>query len=95
MALILTGGLPRMGICRNIARVLVYGLMKHQGFIINKLHTTQGITHFHAILDHTWKVTDTGKLITITMEQAKMESGINDSLFVLGFDIQGFFCKYI
>ena len=92
---ILTGELPKMGICRNIARLLVYDPVKHQGFIINKLHTAQGITHIHAILDHMWKVTDKGKLITITMEQAKMESGINDSLFILGFDIQGFFCKYI
>ena len=92
---ILTGELPKMGICRNIARLLVYDPVKHQGFIINKLHTAQGITHIHAILDHMWKVTDKGKLITITMEYANMELGINESLCVLGFDIYGCLWKYI
>lgn len=63
MAQVLSGGLLNMGICRSMARALVYGPTKIQGLGINKLFTKYGILHLIEMIDHIWRKTWTRKLI--------------------------------
>ena len=43
MAPILTGGLPKMGVSRSMARSLVYAPLKYQGLELHNLYTMQGL----------------------------------------------------
>ena len=63
MAPVISGVLSNMGICRSMARSLVYGPTKNQGLGINKLFTTQGILHVREMTNHIWRKTETGKLL--------------------------------
>ena len=76
MAPILSAGLPNAGMCRNMARSLVYGPSKYQGLDIHNLYTTQGITHLAALVNNIWRDTETGKLMIISLENMKLELGI-------------------
>ena len=93
MAPILTGGLPKMGVSRSMARDLVYAPLKYQGLSINNLYTTQGLEHIMAILDHMWRNTETGKLMRISMEVMKIELGIRGSLFQQDYEVLGHLCE--
>ena len=93
MVPILKGALPKVGACRYLPRKLVYGTIKNQGMGIHNLFTTQGIVQIQTLLDHIWRNTETGKLIRTSMECAKMELGMNGSLFECNFDMYGFLCE--
>ena len=54
MAPVISGGLSNMGICKAMARSLVYGPVKNQGLGINKLFTTHGILHVKELINHMW-----------------------------------------
>ena len=89
MSPILMGGLPRIGICRTMARSLVYAPIKYQGLGIQNLYITQGVQHVKAILNHIWQRTTTGSLILMSMEYVKMEVGIRGSIFSKDYEIYG------
>ena len=55
MAPILSGGLPNMGIGRNMAISLVYAPLKTQGLNLNTLYTTQGLVQIRALLTNLWQ----------------------------------------
>ena len=93
MAPILEGGLPLSGICRNFSRAVVYGPIKHLGLGLHNLYTTQGIRQIQAILNHVWRKTDTGKLIQITLEYAKLEIGMTGSFLSLDFELFSHLCE--
>lgn len=40
---VLKRGLPKVGICRNVLRDVVYGDIAHQGMGLHNLYTTMGI----------------------------------------------------
>ena len=93
MAPILSAGLPNAGMCRNMARSLVYGPSKYQGLDIHNLYTTQGITHLAALVDHIWRDTDTGKLMIISLENMKLELGIQGSVFNQDYENMEHLCE--
>lgn len=68
MALVLSGGLSNMGICRSMARFLLCGPTKNQGLGINKLFTTQRILQVRELINHIWRQTQTGKLSQTSIE---------------------------
>ena len=55
MALILTAGLPNVGLCMNMTQNLVYGPSKYQGIGVNNLYKNQRIVQLKALLDHVLK----------------------------------------
>ena len=67
MSPILQGGLPRIGICRSMARDLVYTPIKYQGLGVNNLYISQGLSHVKAMMNHVWQKTTTEKLLISTM----------------------------
>ena len=93
MAPILAAGLPNAGMCRNMARSLVYGPSKYQGLDIHNLYTTQGITHLAVLVDHTWRDTETGKLMIISLENMKLELNIQGSVFNHGYENMAHLCE--
>ena len=93
MAPILSGGLPKMGITRSMARSLVYAPLKYHGVGVNRLYTTQGLSHVTAFLNHIWKGTETGKLLRISLEYTKLELGIRGSLFTKDYDLYSHLCE--
>jgi len=76
MAPILTGGLPKIGVSRSMARSLVYAPIKYQGLAIGNLYITQGLVQVKALLDHIWQGTTTGKLLRTSIEYVKIELGL-------------------
>ena len=93
VAPILSGGLPRMGMTRSMARTLVYAPLKYQGIGINKLYTTQGLLHINALVNHIWRESETGKLLRISLEYVKLELGIQGSLFAKDYALYCQLCE--
>ena len=60
---------------------------------IHNLYTTQGIGHIQALLGHVWRDTETGKLIRTSIECAKLEIGVNGSLFNQKIKMHGCLCE--
>ena len=89
MAPVLSGGLPNIGVCRSMARSLVYAPLKYQGLDIHKLYTTQGIEHVTALLDHMWMETTTGKLLRNSIEYTKVELGLRGCIFNQDYKLYG------
>ena len=93
MAPVLQGGLSKMGVCKTMPRVLVYGPIKYTGLGINQLYTTQGLLHVRAVLDHCWRTTETGKLLRTSIEIAKVETGLQGSLWSYDYDVYSHLCE--
>ena len=89
MSPILGGGLPKIGVCRTIARELVYTPTKFQGLGIKDLYISQGLSHVKILLDHIWQRTTTGKLLCATIEYLKIEVGLRGSILRQSFDTFG------
>ena len=89
MAPILEGGLSRAGICRNMARALVHGPKKYKGLDLHDLYTTQGLLQIQAILNHCWRGSDTGILLSVSIEYTKLEIGLPGSLFNSDYNLYG------
>ena len=47
----LSAGLPRLGICKNMKREVMYVHMKYQGLGVKNLYDIQGIKHIIQIVD--------------------------------------------
>jgi hypothetical protein len=75
IAPMLEAGLPRSGIQKKLARVLVHGPLDVQGLGIPHPHTTQLIQHIQAILRHGTRPTLTGHLLRCNMESLQLELG--------------------
>ena len=80
MAPALVAGLPKAGICRTTPRAVIFGSKEFQGFGLHKLHTTMGINHIQALLDHTWSKSVTGQLMRVSLENMKLELGLQGSV---------------
>ena len=89
MSPILMGTLPRMGVCRTMARALVYTPIKYQGLGVDELYITQGLQHVKALLDHIWRESTTGKLLIISLEYLKLEVGIQGSILTEDYELYG------
>ena len=89
MSPILSGGLPRIGVCRTLARALVYAPTKYQGLGVHELYISQRLSHIKNLLDHIWQRTTTGKLLTSTMEYLKIEAGVRGSILLRNYETYG------
>ena len=89
MSPILQGGLPRIGVCRTMARALVYTPLKYQGLDIKDLYISQGLQHIKALLNHIWRRTTTGTLLRTTMEHLKIEVGLTGSILSNDYQLYG------
>ena len=69
--------LPKMGINRNISRDLLYAPTQVQGFNLKNPYIHQGVIHVRDISEHLWKNSLTGKLLKTTLEQLRIELGLN------------------
>ena len=79
---ILSGGLPRIGVCKKMARALVYLPTKFQGLGVHDLYISQGLSHIKVLLDSIWQRTTTGRLLTTTIEYLKIEVGLRGSILL-------------
>ena len=80
MAPALAAGLPKSRVCRNIPRALLFGSKEYQGIGLHKLYTTMGINHIQALLDQTWSNSITGQLMQVSLENMKLELGLQGSV---------------
>ncbi len=78
--------LPRSGINRHIKRDVLYSPIEIQGFGLNNLYLTQGISHVCEIIAHLWQETTTGHFIKSTLEHLRMEIGVNCSILESNYD---------
>ena len=69
--------LPKAGINRNINRDLVYGTINSQGFGVYSPYLFQGISHIVNFIDNSWKENMTGHFFMASMEQMRIELGLN------------------
>ena len=69
--------LPKANVNRFIQRDILYGNIGVQGLGLKNLFLTQGISHIVNIIEHQWKSTITGHLITSGLEQLRLEIGLN------------------
>jgi hypothetical protein len=67
--------LPRLGICRNFPRALVYAPSKFFGLDFKHLHTVQETTRLQGIILHTANDTITGRLYRASLELLLIEIG--------------------
>ena len=80
MAPIIQTALNALGICRNLARDVVYGPKKFQGLGLKHPYTTMGIAHIRFIMEHCRADTDLGKNFRINLECLKLEVGVGGSI---------------
>ena len=69
--------LPKSGINRNINRDLLYGTIKSQGLGVYSPFLFQGVSHIVNFIDNNWKDNMTGHFFTTSMEQMRIELGLN------------------
>lgn len=87
MAPVLSGVLSDMGICRTMARTLMYAPLKHHGICINKLYTSHGLVHVNEGMSHVCIRTETGYILRTSMDHVKLGLGIRGSLFKHDYNI--------
>ncbi len=78
---ILQVALPRMGLCRTIARELRYGPCNLGGLGLVDPFLEQGIRKIEYLAEHGWKQTPTGFLIQSCIEVLSLECGVFGELF--------------
>ena len=78
--------LPRAGINRHFPRDVLYGKVEKQGIGLKNLYLSQGIAHIVDIINHTWHGSLTGTLISQSLEQLRLETGINGNLFAMDYN---------
>ena len=77
MWIVLKTFLPNAGVNRYISRDLLYAGLEKQGLGLNNPFITQGLSHVADVMDHQWKKTMTGHLITESLEHMRLEIGCN------------------
>ena len=80
MAPILTAGLPKMGVCRNFARDIVFSTMKCQGLEIKDPYVWQYLQHIKTSLKEGTSNSITQELLQSTIEQFRLETGFYGKL---------------
>ena len=61
---------------------MLYALPDSQGMGLRNLYLTQGISHVNEIIEHTWKQSITGHFINISLEQLRLEIGVNINILM-------------
>ena len=69
--------LPKSGINRNINRDLLYGTINSQKFGVYSPYLFQGISHIVNFIDNIWKENMTAHFFMASMEQMRIELGLN------------------
>jgi hypothetical protein len=72
---ILMSGLPRAGICRNMARIAIFASTKYQGLGLRHPHITQGLRKL-ILFGMVSEATYTLSLIQISWNHCKWECGL-------------------
>ena len=85
MAPVLEAGLKSSGICRYMARELVYGSRKFQGLGIKNPQIKQGIDKIMFWLQQTYRKNLGDRLVQQTYEEMQLETGSQIPFFLLPF----------
>ena len=83
MKALLPSTLPRMKVVRSINRDAVQLPIEYNGLGIRDLHTTQGIEHIKAMIQHGGRNTATGILLQTSLEYHSIEAGSIHPIFTL------------
>ena len=75
MAPSLLAGLPKMGVWKNFPREMVYSPLAFQGLGFNNPYLWQQLLHVRTLIQEGGKDTITGKLLSTTIEQLRLEVG--------------------
>ena len=78
--------LPKSGLNRHFPRDILYGQVDKHGIGLKNIYLTQGISHVIDIIHHLWHNSLTGNLIVQSLEQLRMEVGVNGNLFEFNYD---------
>jgi hypothetical protein len=85
---ILLSGLPKCGVARTFPREVVHGPLEFQGLNVYHPHTLQGIVHIQTCLQQGVRQSITGDLLRASIEQLKLELGLQ------GYPLRQDFKKY-
>ena len=80
MAPALQEALPKMNVCRNFPRRVVYGPHQYQGLDLNDPYFWQFFIHVRTLIQEVSKTSITGTLLRGTIEQFKLETGFPGSI---------------
>jgi hypothetical protein len=78
---LLSASLPRMGVIPTLGYDFVYGSSSLYGLGIPELFHTCYSRQLEMLIQHSWRKTQTGKLITILREEFFIEAGTSRKLF--------------
>ena len=79
MKLLLTGVLPKMGIVRTANRTLATPETKLQGLGLTHLFVLQLVDHLKKVCDHGGTNSDTGTLLSASLEGFALQAGYEDN----------------
>jgi Reverse transcriptase (RNA-dependent DNA polymerase) len=77
---ILEVGLPRSGICRNMARAIVFSEVTHQGLGMKHPYLTQGLRKLNAVFDEASSMTN--DLIEHAWESCQVVCGLGENFLI-------------
>jgi hypothetical protein len=89
MAPILMSSLNAIGIQRYLPRSVVYAPLQYQGLAVPNLYVESGIQHVVLLLQETHGLTQTGKLLILSLEAMKVEIGVGGSVLTQSFSRYG------
>ena len=82
--------LPKMGMCRTISHVYLYGLIRYQGNAFPNLYTELCIDRLKLLLKHGGRSTQLGTSLEACLEGHQLELGTDTAIFDLDFATFGF-----
>ena len=85
MTPILHTSLPKIRVCRNFPRDVVYGPKEEGGLGLTNLYTFQGCSHIAEFMEHLDANDMTGDLLRCSLEYATLEVGIGHNLLTLDY----------
>ena len=83
MKMLLTGALPKMEIVRTANRTLTTAETKLRGLGLTHLYILQLVDHLKAVCDHGGTGSDTGILLSASLEAFSLQAGYTDNPFDL------------
>jgi hypothetical protein len=89
MSMLLTTSLPKAGYNRNFPRKALHGPPSFMGGGVHHLYATMVVQHVQEMMTEAPQDSPTGQLIRTSIEQAKLELGLNGRLFDHNFKMVG------
>ena len=79
--------LPKMRVVQTISNSVLFGPLRYQGLGFLHLHTIQCTTHISMLMEFMGTATDTGNILTHSLEALNMETGLDGNPFEYDYTI--------